>query len=598
MKLKLLNNLGIYVLYIVDINNYIYIEDKSILNHLNIDKDVTPGEFIDFIHKFFPEMTDKFSRILRSFERLHMTKANNQRESNKRYTLCIHPSRVCNLQCRYCFGHDEYLPSEISLEMAKKAIDFFVFKYGTTGNMYTIDLSGSGEPLLRFDFIREIDNYCETLRNRTGKRIIITFVTNATLITDEIIYFLKNSRYILYGVSIDGNNAQNSLRVYKNKTPIYNDIIYNINKINNGHLGLAVTITHNNEDVDIVYSHLIPLEVDAISMHLVRNFGETETSLYKIDIQKLILHYNKLIDLLIQNIKKGKYKFVLPLIRGDDMLGTYIKKALNKGVIPKYRCDAGKNRLAVDAEGNLYSCSVLNGNTDFKIGNIFSGINTDAQDKFKKPNIEVNKKCEECWCKNICAGECMVNSYINNKSLYEPNEYLCIIRKHLISLAISFVEYIRINYEKAYIKIKEFTISTASFFRSESGIWAIKKYLGDKKIDVNYDEIDFDVSKINAQYSCPVSRGIHPESVLKYLLKYNKNVRAVEVTENITDEQTKSFPAIAFINKVNSLLYHYCFIEKIENNLIYFMMLESEKVQVANLNNFFEYFSDIFIGDF
>lgn len=46
--------------------------------------------------------------------------------------------------------------NNISVETAIKAIDYFILEYGKDGLMYTIDLAGSGEPLLRFDFIKTI----------------------------------------------------------------------------------------------------------------------------------------------------------------------------------------------------------------------------------------------------------------------------------------------------------------------------------------------------------------------------------------------------------------------------------------------------------
>ena len=69
----------------------------------------------------------------------------------------------------------------ISVETAIKAIDYFIHEYGKDGQMYTIDLAGSGEPLLRFDFIKTIEEHFQILRNELGKKIIITFPTNIVI---------------------------------------------------------------------------------------------------------------------------------------------------------------------------------------------------------------------------------------------------------------------------------------------------------------------------------------------------------------------------------------------------------------------------------
>ena len=49
MRLKLLKGFDISVLYICDINNYIYLQDDSIINELDIDKDIPEEEFLNFI---------------------------------------------------------------------------------------------------------------------------------------------------------------------------------------------------------------------------------------------------------------------------------------------------------------------------------------------------------------------------------------------------------------------------------------------------------------------------------------------------------------------------------------------------------------------
>lgn len=362
MRLKLLKGFDISVLYICDINNYIYLPNDSIINELDIDEEISEEEFLSFINLNFPEKLDKFIKILNSNKNYYSdgkTKVNE-------YTICIHPSRKCNLKCKYCFGNEDYLSSdEISLETAIKAINYIVLNYGANGSMYTVDLSGSGEPLLRIDLIKKLDEYCDRLRNKIGKQILIKFATNATLVSDEIADYLHNSKCIIYGVSIDGNQKQNMNRLYKSGKPIYNDLIKGIDKLNNDLLGLAVTITHKNEDVDEIYSHLYSLGVSAISMHFVRDYTDSDTSLYKIDIDNLLFHYNKLLNLIINNIKAGNNEYIMPLIRGDDYFGVLIKKAFFKGNIPKFRCPAGRSKFAVNQNGDLYACSVMNGNRGF-----------------------------------------------------------------------------------------------------------------------------------------------------------------------------------------------------------------------------------------
>lgn len=196
-----------------------------------------------------------------------------------------------------------------------------------------------------------MDEYCDRLRNKIGKQILIKFATNATLVSDEIADYLHNSKCIIYGVSIDGNQKQNMNRQYKSGKPIYNDLIKGIDKLNNDLLGLAVTITHKNEDVDEIYSHLYSLGVSAISMHFVRDYTDSDTSLYKIDIDNLLFHYNKLLNLIINNIKAGNNEYIMPLIRGDDYFGVLIKKAFLKEIYQNLDVPQGEVNLQLTRMG-------------------------------------------------------------------------------------------------------------------------------------------------------------------------------------------------------------------------------------------------------
>lgn len=595
MKLKLLKGFNINILYICDINNYLYLQDDSIINEIDIDKEISEEEFLNFINLNFPEKLDEFIKNLN--RKKHVDKQ--EKTKINEYTICIHPSRKCNLKCKYCFGEEDYLPcDEIPLETAIKAINYIVLNYGANGSMYTVDLSGSGEPLLRIDLIKKLDEYCDRLRNKIGKQILIKFATNATLVSDEIADYLHNSKCIIYGVSIDGNQKQNMNRQYKSGKPIYNDLIKGIDKLNNDLLGLAVTITHKNEDVDEIYSHLYSLGVSAISMHFVRDYTDSDTSLYKIDIDNLLFHYNKLLNLIINNIKAGNNEYIMPLIRGDDYFGVLIKKAFFKGNIPKFRCPAGRSKFAVNQNGDLYACSVMNGNRDFYVGNIYDGIDKEKQATFMNSNIEMSEKCNDCWCKNICAGECMANSYLRSKTLYEPNDFLCDLKYQLIPKAITFIEYLRLNYEETYMMIKNFILSSVTFSHSDSATWAVLKFLKNKKCNVTFSEVSNSLSAMKIIECNSFEKGIHPQYVEKYLSNFDNNICAVYINNVDSFEEVKQFPIIAYLNKVESPYHQYFFIEKMDKKFIYFKTVKYDTVKSIGIQEFLDNFSSVFIGDF
>lgn len=537
MRIKTISVMGLYILYIVDINNSIVI-NKEIYERLTGLEEISEDDFLKIVHSLYPNEIEKFERILYSRKAVQKNQEMVTQEGydilagKSNFTLCIHATRRCNLQCKYCFGGEDYLPKqEISVEMAKKAIDYMVYEYGKNAKMYTIDLAGSGEPLLRFDFIKELEEHCSKIRNELGKKIIITFPTNATLLREEHIEYMNQHPDILYGISLDGDEQCNCNRVYANNRPSFQDVLKGIDITVNEHCGFAVTVTQNNERIDEVYDYIYSLKTgDAISAHLVRDFSDSETSLYKVDIEKLIEAYKRLTDKFIQKMQEGDYEYIKPILNGDDIYGSYILLAVQKGLIANSRCDAGRNRMAVDENGDLFVCSVMNGNSDFCLGNVVTGVDLSKREKFVKNNVMESIKCRSCWCQNICRGECMTISYLTSGELYNPNEYMCQIKQKLIELAISFVEYVKRNIPDGYMKLVKHIVTTKNNYQTNSAVWAAVNCLKEFKSDVTYREVASVLENYQREQKESVQVGTSIQAMETFLKQYNQEFAAVQIS--------------------------------------------------------------------
>lgn len=599
MKFKLINDYGLYIMHVTDINNSILI-NKEIFDRLEKKGELSKSELLQIIQDLNPEEVEKFENILRSRANMEADVKNDINkdilEGKSDFTLCIHATRRCNLNCKYCFGGEDYLPKqEISIDVAKKAIDFMVFDYGKNAKMYTIDLAGSGEPLLRFDFIQEIEKHCENIRNLTGKKVIITFPTNATMLNEKHIRYFQQHPDILYGISIDGDEKDNSNRIYSNGKSAFKDVLQGISITTNEHCGFAVTITKNNENVDEVYDYLYSLgKGDAISTHLVRDFGQSETSLYKIDIDNLLTGYRRLTDQFINQSKMGNYDYIKPLLNGDDIYGGYILSAVRKGMVAQCRCDAGQNRIAVDDKGNLYACSVMNGDKNFCIGNIFDGIHIKKQSKFTKCNVQQSEKCQTCWCKNICRGECMTISYMNTGELYQPNDYMCDIRKRLITLAISFVEYLKAKIPDAHMELVKHIIGTKNNYQTNPAVWAVVNYLNDSSQKVSYHEIA-DVLENVSQVVGDTNVGPRVKDIEMLVKKYNKGDCAVQI-KSLSDLQDVLSTMICCV-KIPTGGYEF-FIVKKENDSFVIHSLDYSITGIKLTDELIKKGMNIFIGAF
>lgn len=565
--LERVNELKKEIIYIKEINNYVLNNNK-----IDIDKKrVTKSELLDIINKNDSKEYIKFKNILDKYEKNNLKK----NEYNSIYTLCLHPSRSCNLSCKYCFAEkkDNKLPvCNIKLESAKKAIDYMIYDWGKNGSRYVVDLAGSGEPLLNFELIKQIEQYCDIKRNELGKEIKIMFPTNATLINKEMAEYFKCKKDILLGVSIDGDRNQNSNRLLKNGEEAFEKTISGIKLVKDRTIGLAVTITNKNEDVDKVYDYLYNEigNADAISMQPVREYNkDAETCFYNINIDNLMDHYKTLCQNLFEHIKKNDYEYLFTLFRGVDSFAVYTQRVINKGMLTIHRCGAGKCHIAIDDKEKIYICGVENGNDFFKIGDLTNGINKELQSKFLKSNIEESLKCRDCWAANICGGECFITSYLTNGDLYSPNDKLCEFKKRLIKIAISFAEALNRDYPEGYKVLKRY-IQTKPLFESisDSGYWAINNYFHLIGNDILYSTIKDEIKTTD--------RGILPNVLQEYIEKKIGEINAVKIT-NTSYFNDINYPAIAFMNKSKGIFYTYVILTKKESNYLFVKVLESDE---------------------
>jgi len=275
------------------------------------------------------------------------------------YTLVLHPSRRC-ISCKYCFGTSpNIIKKGIDFNTAKKAIDCFINQLAPDGKKYIIDLSGSGEPLIRFDLVKDIYNYCQEIREKLDRDILVTFVTNGTLLKKEQIDFLMSTD-ILFGVSLDGPvEINDDLRIFRDGRGTYKNIIGNCIQIEGyDHLGFAVTLTGKHPNVKEIFLTLYDLKMaDAISIRPVR-YDNGNYSINKNNIREVKENYDTFMEFLLEQTLAGNAGYLYTILNGEDFLGKFLKIIFCQDMLST-RCDAGKSRFSVNYNGDIYVCPVL-----------------------------------------------------------------------------------------------------------------------------------------------------------------------------------------------------------------------------------------------
>lgn len=593
LKVSVFEYLNQKVMYIQDVNYYFRIRDNfdiklgdyelSEEEVLNIAKENDPEEYEVFINTSIEERLNKIKTY--DIEEIK------EQSSYGQFTLCLHPSRKCNLNCKYCFRESEYLgEQQLTFEVAKDAIDFLVDKYAPCASKYVVDLSGSGEPLLQIDLVKQIVDYCKQKRNEICKNIEVMFCTNLTLLTPEIVEYLDNEPAIILGTSIDGDRITNdNNRVYANGKGTYNDIVKGLKMFKNKKLGLAVTITPLNQDVDLIYDCLYHLpNVDCVSMKFIRCYDGSKYDFENFDVKYLISRYEKLCKKVLDELERKNFNYLLKLINGADILGNIIAQNLLRGIDIIYKCDAGKNRITVDSKGYIYSCSVMMGNNDFIIGNIYKDVDNKLQRKYWSLSKEININCANCSVKHACGGECYANSYLKYNDMYTSVDKNCKINIELNKISYAFIEYIKFNINSIYNDFINSIFKVQDYSSTDSAIWAIMTYLKLEGLNPDYGTISnkLDISDL----------GVNPQNIVEYLRTYNLDVDAYVVDFKMNGENLK-FPLISLINKKDTSKFTYLVIAERNENYILFKSIENSSNDFIKilLKDYINDYSDIVI---
>lgn len=113
------------------------------------------------------------------------------------------PTIRCNQSCQYCqasrHSEESGVRSDMSVEVLHKSVDLMI---GNPAPMVTMEFQG-GEPLLRFDLVKEGVLYAKERNKEVGKSITFVICTNLTLLENEHLIFFKEHD-VQISTSLDG----------------------------------------------------------------------------------------------------------------------------------------------------------------------------------------------------------------------------------------------------------------------------------------------------------------------------------------------------------------------------------------------------------
>ncbi len=348
--------------------------------------------------------------------------------------LCLHIAHDCNLACKYCFAEEgEYKGRRalMSYEVGKQALDFLIENSGNRVNL-EVDFFG-GEPLMNFDVVKRLVEYGRSREKEANKKFRFTLTTNGILLNDEIMEF-ANKEMANVVLSIDGRKEINDMmRPARNGQGSYDIIMPKFKKFAEmrGDKSYYVrgTFTHYNLDFSEDVKELADNGFDQISIEPVVADPSCDYAIKDEDIDIICEEYDKLAKYLIKRHKEGKpvnfFHFMIDLTGGPC-----VYKRLSG-------CGSGTEYLAVTPWGDLYPCHQFVGNEEFKVGDVFNGIERpDITDDFKLCNVYAKEKCRDCFARFYCSGGCAANSYQFHGNIFDVYETGCKLERKRIECAL------------------------------------------------------------------------------------------------------------------------------------------------------------------
>lgn len=349
--------------------------------------------------------------------------------------IALFVAQLCNMRCVYCYGQGGEYGGKgmMSEETAFMAVDWLM---ENSKSIETLNISFfGGEPLLNFPLIKKTVEYAKERAAQRNKKVGFGITTNASLLTEEIIDFMKNEK-INTMVSFDGSaDIQNRQRPFADGSASYDGVSANIQKLLAVFPGTSARAT--------VYGDTDPFEIKdgmkkagfktffamkASPVILAGGNHEASSSATAEDMSRRMMEYTE----------KGWDGFVEAVRNrnADVQQIRQIPQPLITGEKCYFACGIGKGMAGISVSGDIYPCHRFVGLEDAKIGNItdykVGGIND-----YHRSIVNNLPKCSPCWARYICGGGCFYDNKSLTSDMRIPDAFFCNEMKAAAEMAIA-----------------------------------------------------------------------------------------------------------------------------------------------------------------
>lgn len=380
---------------------------------------------------------------------------NTDNEALERYVkygleqIILELTENCNLKCDYCIYNESndifrnFGQKNMTFETAKKAIDYAAEH---SGKDIAISFYG-GEPLLRFDLIKQCVDYSQKVLK--GKKIVYAMTTNLVLMTKELAQYFASIDDFVITCSIDGDkDIHDEHRKFPNGEGSFDKAFSGLKNlvealgdkaISRLTFSMVLNPPYSNEKFDKIQSFFD--SIDWLPRRISKNVSYVQYGKQSKDIVSDSERINeKYIDpLSVWTHKKLKK---MPSLKNNKLFvyTDFEKKLLrihNRRLCEKPMdtfvfnacCVPGSRRMYITSEGKFKLCERI-GQAPY-IGDVDNGIDMESikknyVDDYMKESL---KYCKQCWAVHLC-NVCYTECYDEHGVNLDAKHALCESTRH------------------------------------------------------------------------------------------------------------------------------------------------------------------------
>ncbi len=327
----------------------------------------------------------------------------------------LHLTADCNMACRYCF--QEHSPARMEQATALAACDL-LFSFGHMKNGFSLF---GGEPLLCRGVIESVLEYMKTLNEKRGGTVSYQMTTNGTLL-DESFLRLADEHDIAIALSHDGL-LQDIQRVRRDGSPVSDALEPKIDLLLSHQPNAIAMMTFMPENVSMLAKSVEWLYARGFSRINAAYDCRPDAGWDDESMAALDREYEKLVGFCAEH-----YDCARPLrfLNFEAKISAYLE---DRRCI---ECRLGIKQPSIAPDGIIYPCNQFLNDKDYRMGDVWNGIDAAAQRRINQASLAEEKSCVGCAIEKRCRHHCACLNYSMTGDMHTVPAVQCMHEQSVI----------------------------------------------------------------------------------------------------------------------------------------------------------------------